>query len=50
MTKYLLISLLFFAACNKSCFDSNSTQMKYKYQLLQSETKNRNERGISSNK
>ncbi len=42
MYKYIL-PLLLLAACEKSCFDSNSTQMKYEYKLLQNEVKNKND-------
>jgi len=41
MYKYFVL-LFFFAACEKSCFDSNSTQMQYEYKLLQKEAKSKN--------
>ena len=37
--KYLFIPLLFFAACNKSCFEQDSVQTKYLIQQLNKEAK-----------
>lgn len=39
MIKFLLISLFFFAACNKSCFEQESVQTKYLIQQLNREAK-----------
>ena len=39
LVSYYIISYLFFAACNKSCFEQDSVQTKYLIQQLNKETK-----------
>ena len=39
LVNYCFVSLLFFAACNKSCFEQDSVQTKYLIQQLNKEAK-----------